>query len=54
MAVVTVPTNPQAMRARAPAIEPCEAVLASLDRRSENIRVLPVVIAELEGERENY
>jgi hypothetical protein len=26
--------------------------LASLDRRSENVGVLPVVISELEGERE--
>ena len=29
------------------------AFLASLDRRSENVRVLPVIIEELEDENEN-
>ena len=45
-----VPMNHQTtqMRARALEIEPHDAILASRNRRSENIRILAIIIAELE------
>jgi hypothetical protein len=48
MAVVISPPNLQSLRARAPVQEPHGAISASFDRRSEDVRVLPIIIAELE------
>jgi hypothetical protein len=48
VAAVTGPMNPQPTLVREPGLEPRGVVSASLDRRSENVRVLPVIITELE------
>jgi hypothetical protein len=48
MAVVISPPNLQSLRARAPVQEPHGTISASFDRRSEDVRVLPIIIAELE------
>jgi hypothetical protein len=43
---VTVPTNPRTLRARAPTQEPHGATSASRNRRSEDVRILAVIVAD--------